>query len=31
LDARQFLVITGEAFAWMKWLRQIAPAVWQGE
>jgi CRISPR-associated protein Cmr5 len=31
MDARQFQAITGEAFAWLKWLRQIAPAVWQGE
>jgi CRISPR-associated protein Cmr5 len=26
-----FQAITTEAFAWLKWLRQIAPAVQQGE
>jgi CRISPR-associated protein Cmr5 len=26
-DTRQFQAITTEAFAWLKWLRQIAPAL----
>jgi len=26
-DARQFQAITTEALAWLKWLRQLAPAV----
>ncbi len=25
-DARQFQAITSEAFAWLRWLRQMAPA-----
>jgi CRISPR-associated protein Cmr5 len=25
-DARRFQAITAEAFAWLKWLRQMAPA-----
>jgi CRISPR-associated protein Cmr5 len=29
-DARKFQAITSEAFAWLKWLRQIAPAVEKG-
>ncbi|QKK01681.1 MAG: type III-B CRISPR module-associated protein Cmr5 [Pseudomonadota bacterium] len=28
-DARQFQAITTEALAWLKWLRQLAPAVEQ--
>jgi CRISPR-associated protein Cmr5 len=27
MEARPFQAITSEAFAWLKWLRQIAPAV----
>ncbi|MDR3214570.1 MAG: type III-B CRISPR module-associated protein Cmr5 [Azoarcus sp.] len=27
MEPRQFQTITTEAFAWLKWLRQIAPAV----
>jgi CRISPR-associated protein Cmr5 len=27
MQARDFQAITTEAFAWLKWLRQIAPAV----
>ncbi|GHU27415.1 hypothetical protein AGMMS50256_07220 [Betaproteobacteria bacterium] len=27
LPARDFQAITTEAFAWLKWLRQIAPAL----
>jgi CRISPR-associated protein Cmr5 len=27
MEARPFQAITTEAFAWLKWLRQIAPAV----
>jgi CRISPR-associated protein Cmr5 len=30
MDARQFQAVTAEAFAWLKWLRQIAPAVAKG-
>jgi CRISPR-associated protein Cmr5 len=30
-ETRQFQSITTEAFAWLKWLRQIAPAVQKGE
>jgi CRISPR-associated protein Cmr5 len=30
LSARDFQAITTEAFAWLKWLRQIAPAVEKG-
>ena len=29
-DARRFQAITAEAFAWLRWLRQIAPAVQAG-
>lgn len=29
-DARQFQAITTEALAWLKWLRQLAPAVSNG-
>lgn len=29
-DARQFQAITTEAMAWLKWLRQLAPAAEQG-
>lgn len=27
MEARQFQAVTVEAFAWLKWLRQIAPAL----
>jgi CRISPR-associated protein Cmr5 len=27
MEARQFQIITTEAFAWLKWLRQIAPTL----
>jgi CRISPR-associated protein Cmr5 len=27
METRQFQAITTEAFAWLKWLRQIAPAL----
>jgi CRISPR-associated protein Cmr5 len=30
MQARDFQAVTTEAFAWLKWLRQIAPAVDQG-
>jgi len=26
----EFQAITAEAFAWLRWLRQMAPAVWKG-
>lgn len=26
-DARRFQAVTSEAFAWLKWLRQMAPAL----
>lgn len=29
-DPHQFQAITAEAFAWLKWLRQMAPAAEQG-
>jgi len=29
-DARQFQAITTEAMAWLKWLRQLAPAANEG-
>jgi len=29
-DACEFQAITSEAFAWLKWLRQMAPAVDKG-
>jgi CRISPR-associated protein Cmr5 len=31
MTPRRFQDITTEAFAWLKWLRQVAPAVQQGE
>ena len=30
-DASRFQAITAEAFAWLKWLRQIAPACRNGD
>jgi CRISPR-associated protein Cmr5 len=30
-DSRRFQAITAEAFAWLKWLRQIAPACRNGD
>ena len=30
-EPREFQAITAEAFAWLKWLRQMAPAVERGE
>lgn len=30
-EPREFQAITAEAFAWLKWLRQMAPAVQQGD
>ena len=30
MEARPFQAVTTEAFAWLKWLRQIAPAVEKG-
>jgi CRISPR-associated protein Cmr5 len=27
MEARQFQAVTTEAFAWLKWLRQIAPTL----
>ena len=29
-EPRQFQAITAEAYAWLRWLRQMAPAVEQG-
>ncbi|MDR3352274.1 MAG: type III-B CRISPR module-associated protein Cmr5 [Zoogloeaceae bacterium] len=31
MEPRSFQNTTAEALAWLKWLRQIAPAVQQGE
>lgn len=30
-DARRFQAITTEALAWLKWLRQLAPAAAEGD
>ena len=27
METREYQAITAEAFAWLKWLRQMAPAV----
>ena len=29
-DSRRYQQVTSEAFAWLRWLRQMAPAIEQG-
>lgn len=30
-NPERFRAITSEAFAWLRWLRQVAPAVYKGD